>query len=60
MTRHLLPSTNKQTLGPELAVRSPHQAQTVADIYISVDIETDGPIPGPFSMLSFAMVETGI
>ena len=23
------------------------------EIYISVDIETDGPIPGPNSMLSF-------
>lgn len=33
--------------------------EVVADVYISVDIETDGPIPGPFSMLSFAMVEIG-
>lgn len=24
------------------------------ELYISTDIETDGPIPGPFSMLSFA------
>lgn len=33
-------------------------AQT-ADIYFSVDVETDGPIPGPYSMLSFAMVPAG-
>ncbi len=26
------------------------------DIYFSVDVESDGPIPGPFSMLSFALV----
>jgi hypothetical protein len=26
------------------------------DIYFSVDVESDGPIPGSFSMLSFALV----
>ena len=26
----------------------------VPEIYISTDVETDGPIPGPHSMLSFA------
>jgi hypothetical protein len=26
------------------------------EIYFSADIETDGPIPGPYSMLSFALV----
>lgn len=31
----------------------------VSDIYFSVDIETDGPIPGPYSMLSFAIVPAG-
>jgi hypothetical protein len=30
-----------------------------ADIYISADVETDGPIPGPYSMLSFALVVAG-
>jgi len=29
------------------------------DVYFSADVETDGPIPGPFSMLSFAMVYAG-
>jgi hypothetical protein len=30
-----------------------------ADMYFSADVETDGPIPGPFSMLSFAIVYAG-
>lgn len=29
------------------------------DVYFSVDVETDGPIPGRYSMLSFAMVYAG-
>jgi len=29
------------------------------DVYFSADVETDGPIPGPFSMLSFALVRAG-
>jgi hypothetical protein len=29
------------------------------DLYISVDIEADGPIPGPYSMLSFGMAVAG-
>jgi hypothetical protein len=29
------------------------------DAYFSADIETDGPIPGPYSMLSFAIVYAG-
>lgn len=42
---------------------SPVQTSSVgaqaADVYFSVDVETDGPIPGPYSMLSFAMVPAG-
>ena len=30
-----------------------------ADVYFSADVETDGPIPGPYSMLSFALVYAG-
>lgn len=33
--------------------------QPTSDIYFSADVETDGPIPGPFSMLSFALVYAG-
>ena len=29
------------------------------DVYFSADVETDGPIPGPYSMLSFAIVYAG-
>ena len=29
------------------------------DVYFSVDVETDGPIPGRYSMLSFALVYAG-
>ena len=31
----------------------------IVDIYFSADVETDGPIPGPFSMLSFGLVLAG-
>ncbi len=31
-------------------------ANAAGDIYFSVDVESDGPIPGSFSMLSFALV----
>lgn len=29
------------------------------DLYISADVEADGPIPGPYSMLSFGLVVAG-
>ncbi|MGW2308937.1 3'-5' exonuclease [Actinomadura luteofluorescens] len=29
------------------------------EVYISVDVEADGPIPGPYSMLSFGMSACG-
>jgi 3' exoribonuclease, RNase T-like len=32
---------------------------TPYDIYFSADIETDGPIPGPYSMLSFGIAVAG-
>ena len=31
----------------------------LSDVYFSADIETDGPIPGPYSMLSFGLVVAG-
>jgi hypothetical protein len=42
---------------PDLRVRE--QAESVVDAYFSADVETDGPIPGPYSMLSFAIVYAG-
>ena len=29
------------------------------DVYFSADVETDGPTPGPYSLLSFALVYAG-
>lgn len=29
------------------------------DLYISVDVETDGPVPGPYSLLAFGMYVVG-
>jgi hypothetical protein len=37
----------------------PLKAERGSDVYFSADVETDGPIPGPFSMLSFAIVVAG-
>lgn len=34
-------------------------AAVATDVYFSADVETDGPIPGPYSMLSFALVPAG-
>lgn len=31
----------------------------MVDVFFSADVETDGPIPGPFSALSFALVFAG-
>jgi hypothetical protein len=33
--------------------------ESSVDAYFSADVETDGPIPGPFSILSFALVYAG-
>jgi hypothetical protein len=33
-----------------------HKEKTVSEIYLSSDIEADGKIPGPHSMLSFATI----
>lgn len=41
------------------AMESEYQFKEGADVYFSADVETDGPIPGPFSILSFALVLAG-
>src|SRR3984893_14010716 len=43
---------------PQLDHEDQHQDRRV-DAYFSADVETDGPIPGPFSILSFALVYAG-
>jgi len=37
----------------------PPRTASMTDAYFSADVETDGPIPGPYSMLSFALVYAG-
>jgi hypothetical protein len=38
---------------------TPDAADKDIDVYFSADVETDGPIPGPYSILSFALVYAG-
>lgn len=47
------------TVEPELEARPFEDRSRLVDVYFSADVETDGPIPGPFSMLSFALVLAG-
>jgi len=49
-------NVNPRPLGKDLSATS---RESVVDAYFSADVETDGPIPGPFSMLSFALVYAG-
>jgi len=43
----------------DLTPRIREEPESAVDAYFSADVETDGPIPGPFSMLSFAIVYAG-
>ena len=45
------------TAWPNARTRS--ERAGAVDAYFSADVETDGPIPGPYSMLSFALVFVG-
>lgn len=45
---------------PESAnLKRVREVSELMDMYFSADVETDGPIPGPYSMLSFALVYAG-
>lgn len=46
-------------LGARSSTQALGQFAAGTDVYFSADVETDGPIPGPFSMLSFALVYAG-
>src|SRR3954447_7505389 len=48
--------TDQERLG---AVEVGEGPEGRVDAYFSADVETDGPIPGPFSILSFAIVYAG-
>jgi hypothetical protein len=48
------------TAHPESREAIIKEERTMAgDAYFSADVETDGPIPGPFSILSFGLVYAG-
>jgi Exonuclease len=46
-------------LKPSETDQQPHRPESKVDAYFSADVETDGPIPGPFSILSFGIVYAG-
>ncbi|MGD1091630.1 MAG: exonuclease domain-containing protein [Bryobacteraceae bacterium] len=50
---------DKVDLAPAGADREGICRESKVDAYFSADVETDGPIPGPFSILSFAIVYAG-
>jgi Exonuclease len=47
---------NRIDLDPKSSDRDVEKS---VDTYFSADVETDGPIPGPYSILSFALVYAG-
>ena len=57
MSTVLAPRQNEST--EMKALKRPTKDLRVGDVYFSADIETDGPIPGSYSMLSFALVYAG-
>ncbi len=46
-------------VSPWTSDRERSSSEKAVDVYFSADVETDGPIPGPYSMLSFALVYAG-
>ena len=48
---------SKAPLGPALSNLQIEPERV--DVYFSADVETDGPIPGPYSMLTLALVKAG-
>jgi len=64
LERMLLSSDSMDTIVEHLLGRETGSSSLVpigmkpkfVDVYFSADVETDGPIPGPFSMLSLGLV----
>jgi hypothetical protein len=51
---------HRDGIGTETPLSLPSETKPgLLDVYFSADVETDGPIPGPFSMLSFGLVVAG-
>jgi hypothetical protein len=53
------PRDKKENLDANFSPEMALPATGAADVYFSADVETDGPIPGPYSILSFALVYAG-
>jgi hypothetical protein len=51
----LVPEKKMHRIRPD----ADQKPERFVDAYFSADVETDGPIPGPFSMLSFSLVYAG-
>src|ERR1700738_31646 len=45
---------------PIVARKQPPPQPRTPEIYLSIDVEADGPIPGPYSMLSFGIAAFSI
>jgi hypothetical protein len=53
------PVRDKKHVGSDRPHEDEGFPENRADVYFSADVETDGPIPGPFSILSIALVYAG-
>jgi hypothetical protein len=49
----------EKRFGPDSAPDEANSTEKRADAYFSADVETDGSIPGPYSILSLALVYAG-
>src|SRR5262249_208407 len=54
-----MPITHRSLVSSVCEEKTANRNENIVDAYFSADVETDGPIPGPFSMLSFALVFAG-
>ncbi len=59
LTRGKTAGTEDAKAPPSRRAEKPKLTSADVDIYFSADVETDGPIPGPFSMLALALVKAG-
>lgn len=54
-----MPAWDRSNEGAQKPFAGRADSSTRIDVYFSADVETDGPIPGPYSMLSFGLVYAG-
>lgn len=50
---------SEKRFGPDIPSDGTSLPSKFGDAYFSADVETDGPIPGPYSILSLALVYAG-